>query len=194
MNLRERKKARTRDALGRAATRLYLERGFEGTTIEDIVEEAGVSRRTFFRYFPTKEAAFFADHAERMARFTAEVALLRGGLGPWRGVCEALLRVAGGYEDDVASSLAWHRALRASPTLLAHDLQIDSQWEALVCQELVSGGFPPRRAAVAAGALMGVVRATLQRWYDHECAYSLVESGREAVAMLEEGIHRASPA
>src|ERR1700748_2639199 len=52
--LRERKKLRTRRALADAALRLFTEKGFGGTTLEEVAEEAEVSKSTFFRFFPGK--------------------------------------------------------------------------------------------------------------------------------------------
>jgi len=53
---REQNKLRTRQAIRAAATRLFDERGFESTTVRDIAAAAGIGERTFFRYFPSKEA------------------------------------------------------------------------------------------------------------------------------------------
>ncbi|UFN45177.1 TetR/AcrR family transcriptional regulator [Nocardioides okcheonensis] len=59
--LRERKKARTRQAIRDAAVELFLTRGYHVTTISDIAERAEISDRTFFSYFPSKESVLFAD-------------------------------------------------------------------------------------------------------------------------------------
>jgi AcrR family transcriptional regulator len=59
--VRERKRIATRNAIQRAVLTLALERGFDGVTVEEISHDAGVSPRTFFNYFPTKEAAVIGD-------------------------------------------------------------------------------------------------------------------------------------
>ncbi|MEU8760094.1 TetR family transcriptional regulator [Streptomyces sp. NPDC048659] len=69
--LRARKKERTRDAIGDAAVSLFLERGFDGVSVNDIAAAAEVSKPTLFRYFPTKEDLVlhrFADHQGEAAR------------------------------------------------------------------------------------------------------------------------------
>ena len=57
LGLRERKKIKARLAIERAALELVLERGYDGTTVEDICERAEVSKKTFFNYFPSKPTA-----------------------------------------------------------------------------------------------------------------------------------------
>lgn len=58
--LRERKKAQRRMALHNAAVELFERQGYDETTVAQIAASAGVSPRTYFSYFPTKEAALFA--------------------------------------------------------------------------------------------------------------------------------------
>ena len=62
--LRERKKARTRAELQRHALRLFRDRGWAATTVDDIAAAADVSRSTFFRYFPTKEDVVLLDDVD----------------------------------------------------------------------------------------------------------------------------------
>ena len=93
--LRERKKAKTHEAIQEAALRLFREQGYAQTTIEQIAEAAEVSPSTFFRYFPTKEdivlhdaldPLFFAAFAEQPAELSP-VQALRASL---RAVAERL--------------------------------------------------------------------------------------------------------
>ncbi|HEU5211259.1 MAG TPA: TetR family transcriptional regulator [Gaiellaceae bacterium] len=61
VGLRERKKLQTREALRRAAWALFAERGYDATTLADIADAAGVSTRTIFAYFPSKEDIVFCE-------------------------------------------------------------------------------------------------------------------------------------
>ena len=91
---RERKKLETRQALEQAALRLFGERGYEQTTVEDIAEAADVAVRTFFRYFSSKQDVLFGEVVtDRVTRLRVELAarpaarirsLGPGGHGPAR--------------------------------------------------------------------------------------------------------------
>jgi AcrR family transcriptional regulator len=68
-NLRDRHTAATRQRIIDAATRMFITRGYATTTVDEIAADADVSPRTFFRYFPTKEAVLFHDIDERLDQF-----------------------------------------------------------------------------------------------------------------------------
>jgi AcrR family transcriptional regulator len=80
--LRERKWIATRDALVDAARALSVEHGFSHFTVEQLCEQVGVSRRTFFNYFPTKEDAFLGQPHEGIPSEVAEDFVSKGAISP----------------------------------------------------------------------------------------------------------------
>ncbi|GAB2566867.1 TetR family transcriptional regulator [Nocardia heshunensis] len=73
------------------ALRLFAEKGYEATTVDEIAEAAGISRRTFFRQFRSKEDVVFADHESQLAQARAFLEAAQGD--PWDAVCEAVVEV-----------------------------------------------------------------------------------------------------
>ena len=76
---RERKKQRTREAIARAAVELFVEQGYDSTTLAGIAEAAGVSTRTIFAYFPSKEDILFSDFQELRDTLAEALAERPGG-------------------------------------------------------------------------------------------------------------------
>ena len=80
---RERKKRQTRAALEQAALRLFAEKGYDQTTVEDIADAADVAVRTFFRYFQSKQHILFGDFAHQIAARLAGMLAASRETPPW---------------------------------------------------------------------------------------------------------------
>jgi len=186
---RERNKLRTRDALAAAALRLAREHGFESVTIEQIAADAAVSRRTFFRYYASKEAALFPYYGRRLEWFRASLADGPPGASPFAVVEQAFLALAVVYRRERDEIVAQQEVVDASPALIAFERTLDRDWEQAVADALETGrrdarGKAGRRARILAGATMGAVRATLREWFDAGGRLDLVALGRETFAQL----------
>ena len=108
---RERRSAETRERLYRAALRLFAERGFQETTVEDITESADVGKGTFFNYFKTKEHILAAFGGERIAAVEHALAQAREAKGP---VLSALRDLAVNVAGQSKESPALLRAIFAA--------------------------------------------------------------------------------
>ena len=191
-SLRERKKANTREKLVRVATRLFLENGFDQTTVSAIASAADVSQRTVFRYFPTKEAIVFREHEDRVTQFRTLLGEHRTPRTPFEGVRSALFAFARSYEAAREDLLAEWRVVTASPLLVARDVELDSEFEEAIAESVTGAGSPeaPIGSHVArlfAGALFGVIRVSMEEWFSGGCEASLAALGEEALALLEAG-------
>ncbi len=109
MGRRERHRAETRERLFEAALKLFAERGYLETTVEDITEAADVGKGTFFNYFPTKEHVLATLGAERVA--AVERALDNAKSGP---VLPALKELATDLAGQSSSPPALLRAIYAA--------------------------------------------------------------------------------
>ncbi|MBO4225832.1 TetR family transcriptional regulator [Bradyrhizobium neotropicale] len=117
--LRARKRQETREKLTRAAMALFLERGFEATTLDDIVAAADISRRTFFHYFASKEDVVFAWQEEASAALIAAVAARPAGESMLAAAENAIIAMAG--QLDPAEVVALARLKQDNPALQARD-------------------------------------------------------------------------
>jgi len=130
-SLRERKKVETWSAIHEAAASLAQERGLEQATVEAIAESAGVSPRTFFNYFPSKEDAVLGLHEPVLD--PAEAAKLTDAedlLGQVTLLLVAVARSAIGETDSVRR----RQLLKRYPHLFARQMEYMAKSEALVCE------------------------------------------------------------
>lgn len=187
MSLRARNKARTHNALAETTLKMILERGFDDVTITDIAAEAGVSRRTFFRYFPTKEDAFFANQSSRLERFQELLQARPEGKNRFLHIQDICLGMADEFVQDKETVVAQYHTMMNSRQLLAYDTRFDVNWEQAIIDAIVHEGSSEKeklQARIQAGAIIGVIRAMLRHWFLHRGEVCLHGLGEEAFALL----------
>ena len=99
-----------------AAVGLFSERGYEATSVDDIADAAGVSLRTFFRYFASKDDVLFAKEMDA-SRYVADLARQPAALSPIHAMHSAYLAQPPLSAADVQVHVLFHRAVGSSPTL-----------------------------------------------------------------------------
>jgi AcrR family transcriptional regulator len=185
-SLRERKKAQTRRALRESAAHLFAARGFAGTTIADIAEHANVSKRTFFRYFESKEELLLPDMADLFGYVEAALAERPPGGDVFGDVRDALFAAARPFAASSLTALV--HPLEGTDSLVAARLvQAFTDFEERLTQ-LVRARLPERieepdlHAAVVAGAALSAVRAVLRTQRTRRLEGREVSVGIEAAA------------
>src|SRR4051812_5931823 len=166
MSLRDRKRARTRQALVEAATELFERKGYAETTIADVAAAADIGTRTFFSYFAPKEELLFPESDTRVRAAIEAIAARGPGDGP-AAVLPRALHEVGDDNDDLSGRLAALRLrlVRTVPAVRGYALtiQLDAQRE--IARHLAAA-FPDEldevTAAALTGAFVGAVTGALQ--------------------------------
>lgn len=189
MSLRAMKKAQTREALAASALALFGERGFDRVTIDDIAKSAGVSRRTFFRYFASKESSVFPEYAARLDAFV-DLVEADTAEDPFDRVVSAMMILAVRYMEERSAHLLRWKVIASSVALVAYERELDMSWESEIATCLGADDDDPERAWLAntmAGAVMGMMRAVLRDWFRGDAQGDLVKLGAAGLNLLETG-------
>jgi AcrR family transcriptional regulator len=166
VTLRDRKRARTRQALVEAAAELFEERGYQETTVAQIAARADIGTRTFFSYFATKEDLLFPESDRRVRVAVESIAGHRPGEGPAEVLLRALRQV-GDDSDDLGGRLAALRLrlIRTVPAVQGRALQLQFDAQRQIARHLAEA-YPEQLdevgAAALTGAFVGAITAALQ--------------------------------
>ena len=174
-SLRERKKLATRRLLRRTTLELVARHGFSNVTVEDIAEAADVSPRTFFNYFPSKEAALFGPEPSRGMSLRERIAHESPGAPALDVLRAVMITGAGAVVDDLAElggdPADWlHRmkAVRADPHLRAAHAAQMAQLERTITEALAERlGTDPDRdpyPGLLCAVATGLFRNSMTSW------------------------------
>lgn len=199
VGLRQRKKAQTRQALVDAALDLFTRQGFDHTTVDEIAAACDVSRRTFFRYFSSKEDVFSGDKGQQdqeIFDFIASRPAEEPGLLSLRA---AVLSMASFYAEQKNRLLVQVRVINATPALQSagHDHQ------QLAVEHIVDA--LSRRSSeplddeqiyqlrLVAQAAVAALRTAMDRWVQGDGQEDLVDLASQALDLLASGFRQANP-
>ncbi|MFC3573985.1 TetR family transcriptional regulator [Streptomyces yaanensis] len=184
----ERKRLLVRSELAEAAVKLLADQGFEETTVDQIVAAVGMSRRTFSRYFDSKEDVIVHMLAEAGVKLCAELKARPADEPPVVALRRALSVFTSMSVGNPAKMLRVSRLILDTPALLARFLERQSQWQAEMTGILaLRAGLDPDvdlRPAVAAGVALTAFQAALRRWVDSDGSESLDEVVDQALALV----------
>ncbi|HET6286051.1 MAG TPA: TetR/AcrR family transcriptional regulator [Amycolatopsis sp.] len=193
--LRERKRLETHRALATTAVRLVAERGLDQVTVEDISAAAGVSPRTFFNYFASKEDAVviaYADHVERSQRTIERFLAAPKEVRTPRAFIDAIKEDFTLVEENREEWLGRMRAIQENPTLHSRVVAMNHQTIAPTIEAIArrTGTDPeadlyPTLLLTTLGA---AVNATLILWYQRDGKVSALDLLDEAVETLLAGL------
>jgi AcrR family transcriptional regulator len=190
--LRERRKLLTAAELEAAALRLFGERGFDAVTVDDIAAEADVSRRTFFRYFASKEDVLLADHHVQLARLREAMAARPADEAILTALRNALLSITGDFEERRERVILRGRIMRETPSLQARSLVHQKAWEDAM-QQMVADrlGVDPvldLRPGVVAATALAAMRVAFNNWLNAGATGDLIGMTAEALDLLDGGL------
>jgi AcrR family transcriptional regulator len=171
--LRDRKKAKLERALFTEAIRLFDERGYAGTSVDDIAAAADVSRKTFFRHFASKEDVVVRDEARKIAIVDRALANRLPGESVPAAVARSLRALAEYYASEPDVVRALYRLGSREPVLGRRLLEHHATWQLAIARSVGSAlGADARtdiRPHVIAAAALAAARLGLSEWVSRGC-------------------------
>jgi AcrR family transcriptional regulator len=172
------------DAQGRlaqAALELYVERGFEQTTVAEIANRAGLTERTFFRYFADKREVLFGGSSALQELLVSAVAAAPDSMPPIDAVAVGLEAMANRLQERRDYSLQRQAAIVANVELRERELIKLASLATALATALRSRGVKDLAANLTAEAGIAVFKIAFERWID-------VTNEREFTALIRDSL------
>ena len=173
------------ERLTAAAMALFVERGYDNVTVAQIAEHAGLTRRTFSRYFADKRDVLFAGSEELPAAMAGAVLAADPQLSPYEALVTGIAEIGARLADRVAPLAAQRRSVvAASP-----ELQERSRTKFAEVSDALAGALAERGADASCARLLAdvgvaIFQAGFGRWVDDPRAASLSARIRETAGQL----------
>ena len=163
-SLQARKHELVRDAIWDAAIELFLAKGFDETTVEDIAAGAGVSRRTFFRYFASKNDLLGQGILDYAGALRETILACPAGFPATQVVREAVSRVAAQYAA-IPRTKQIMRIAELYPAARAAQLSRMAELQELVREAFAGRGMSAVEAGLLAGVTLTLLSVIFRAWF-----------------------------
>lgn len=164
MGLRDRARRAVRTEIAEVAFALFVERGFEQTTVDDIAVAAGLSRRSFFRYFPSKEDTVLGFLYELGHQLADAVAARPAEEDPWTALRAGFDVVLDGFQARPEEARALLQLIHETPTLRGRHQDKQDHWRQLLTGALRARETPALQADVLASTALGAFDVVCRNW------------------------------
>jgi TetR/AcrR family transcriptional regulator, regulator of mycofactocin system len=184
-----RRPATSKAELSQIALELFAEHGFEDTTVDDIVAAAGIGRRTFFRYFDSKNDLPWGDFDAHLQKMREYLAALSDDLPLMEALRLAVVEFNRLPPDEVPVHRQRMQLLLSAPTLMAYSTLRYQDWRDVVAEYAARRlGVPPDglMPTAIAWSLLGIALAAYEQWLRDESA-NLSELLDQSLQMLNKG-------
>jgi AcrR family transcriptional regulator len=187
--LRERTRRAVHAEITATAMRLFAENGFEATTVDRIAREAGISRRSFFHYFGSKEDLVLGDTVALGEKVRAALEARPASESAWQALREAIMVLRGDGMPDI-SEIALAQLYHDAPSLRARHLEKHLRWQALLAPGvqrrlgLPESELPDPRARALVAAALACLDAAVDAWYESGGALDPVQLFDDAIATI----------
>lgn len=160
--LRERTREAVRRQVRREALQLFVAHGFDATTIDDVAAASGISARSFFRYFATKEDVLIGESIA-FGQHVRDAFVARPSDEPvWTSLRACLQPMVVGMTADLQYGLNLMRVVVSAPSLRAHHVEKHLAWEQLLIPKVIERlDGPPGTRALRAQTLTHAALACL---------------------------------
>ncbi|MFC7404732.1 mycofactocin system transcriptional regulator [Georgenia alba] len=181
---RARGRARSTSAaeLGRVGLDLFIDHGFDAVTVDDIAAAAGIGRRTFFRYFASKNDLPWGDFDVLLVSMRLHLAAVPAQVPVFDALRDAVVEFNTFSPDEVPLHRRRMEVLLRTPTLVAHSALRYASWRQVIAEfvaERLGVAADSLRAQTVGWACLGVSLAAYDQWLEHdgESLTELIDAG-----------------
>jgi AcrR family transcriptional regulator len=154
----------TRGRLRRSALELFADRGFQDVTAGEIAERAGLTERTFYRHFPTKEEVLFTEGDTILAGLVDAIETSAPDASPRQLIVAVAERLGEIFQPDRVAHRQRSAVIGSEPALRERDLLKQEQWASALVASMVKRGVDAGQAALLASTMAAVFRVVYARW------------------------------